>query len=145
MAIYRAVQRLEAATAAYIAGLIDGEGTVTLTRLHRGENRRIVVCVANNDIRLLEFVKEHAGAGRITKKRSAKPHHAASFNYNIAGRQALELLAQLLPYLRSYKRDRAALLLEQYVRLTPRNGRYTAEAARDRSAMEAAVLAIKPR
>jgi hypothetical protein len=95
----------------------------------------------NNDIRLLEFVKEHAGA----KKRSAKPHHAASFNYNIAGRQALELLAQLLPYLRSYKRDRAALLLEQYVRLTPRNGRYTAEAARDRSAMEAAVLAIKPR
>jgi hypothetical protein len=27
--------------AAYIAGLIDGEGTVTLTRKHRNENRQI--------------------------------------------------------------------------------------------------------
>jgi hypothetical protein len=28
--------------AAYIAGLVDGEGTVTLTRLHAKKNRRIV-------------------------------------------------------------------------------------------------------
>lgn len=30
------------AVAGYIAGLIDGEGTITLTRVHRNENRRLV-------------------------------------------------------------------------------------------------------
>jgi hypothetical protein len=33
--------------AAYVAGLVDGEGTITLTRLHAGENRRLVVSIAN--------------------------------------------------------------------------------------------------
>jgi hypothetical protein len=28
---------------AYIAGLIDGEGTITLTRLHRSQNRQLVM------------------------------------------------------------------------------------------------------
>ena len=34
------IPKLPAESAAYIAGLIDGEGTITLTRLHAGENRR---------------------------------------------------------------------------------------------------------
>lgn len=29
--------------AAYIAGIIDGEGTITLTRMHRNEHRRHVL------------------------------------------------------------------------------------------------------
>lgn len=32
--------------AAYIAGLIDGEGTVTLTRKHRNENRQLCVSIS---------------------------------------------------------------------------------------------------
>jgi hypothetical protein len=34
MALPRLVTRLDTSEAAYIAGLIDGEGTVTLTRAH---------------------------------------------------------------------------------------------------------------
>ena len=41
------IPKLPAASAAYIAGLIDGEGTITLTRLHAGANRRLVVSIAN--------------------------------------------------------------------------------------------------
>src|SRR5579883_1786789 len=33
--------------AAYVAGIIDGEGTVTLTRTHRGEGRRPVVSISS--------------------------------------------------------------------------------------------------
>ncbi|HSB49211.1 MAG TPA: LAGLIDADG family homing endonuclease, partial [Burkholderiales bacterium] len=66
MTRYRKVKSLDAATAAYLAGLIDGEGTVTLTRQHRNEGRRIVVCISNNELGILEFAKECIGAGRIT-------------------------------------------------------------------------------
>jgi hypothetical protein len=48
MTRYRTVAHLDTAMAAYIAGLVDGEGTVTLTRWHRGENRRLVVSISNN-------------------------------------------------------------------------------------------------
>lgn len=37
--IYRKVKLLDLSDAAYIAGLIDGEGTVTLTRRNRYKNR----------------------------------------------------------------------------------------------------------
>jgi hypothetical protein len=54
--------------AAYVSGLIDGEGTVTMTRLHTDENRRLVVSIANTDLQLLQFVMGEVGAGKITRK-----------------------------------------------------------------------------
>ena len=39
MAAYRKTSKLSREDAAYIAELIDGEGTLSLTRRHRGENR----------------------------------------------------------------------------------------------------------
>ncbi len=62
MTLHRQVTRLDTSEAAYIAGLIDGEGTVTLTRAHRNENRRLVVCISNNEIAILRFVKSVTGA-----------------------------------------------------------------------------------
>ena len=67
MTTYRKVAELSEIDAAYIAGLIDGEGTVTLTRKHRNENR-----------------------------------------------QALILLKQISPYLKTYKSDRSAVILRDY-------------------------------
>ena len=55
----RHVNQLSAEAAAYIAGLIDGEGTITLTRLHTNENRRLVISIANTELALLKFVIEH--------------------------------------------------------------------------------------
>ena len=54
--------QLTADAAAYIAGLIDGEGTITLSRLHVREQRRLVVSIANTQIELLNFVREQVGA-----------------------------------------------------------------------------------
>jgi hypothetical protein len=34
------IRELSATEAAYIAGIVDGEGTITLTRTHRDEGRR---------------------------------------------------------------------------------------------------------
>jgi hypothetical protein len=115
------IRALDLASAAYIAGVVDGEGTVTLTRLHRNEQRRLVVTISNNELPLLTFVRDAVGAGRITGKRTYNIHHAPSYTYQITSRQALALLHQILPFMRSYKAARAALALERYLVLTPRN------------------------
>lgn len=132
MGTARVVLQLSSTDAAYIAGILDGEGTISLTRRHRNENRQLEVSVSNTDIALLQFVKQRVGAGRITNKRTYRVNHTASATYLISNRQALSLLGQLHPYLRTYKAERARLALAHYLELTPRNGFYTAEIARKR-------------
>jgi len=144
MADSRAPHSLRAVDAAYIAGLIDGEGTVTLTRKHRNENRQPAVTISNTERPLLDFVLVTVGAGKITGKRTTSPVHSPSFTYAIYNRQALDLLEQIQPYLRTYKAERTALILRDYLALTPRNGKYTLQARADRAVFEHAVLGIKP-
>lgn len=143
MSHYRQVRQLDPVVAAYLAGLVDGEGTVTLTRLHRNEKRRLVVCISNNELELLEFAKDKIGAGRITTKRTYSARHANSFTYQISSRQALDLLRQIVPYMKSYKIRRAVLVLNDYVRLTPRNGKYTLGVKEEREQFERKLLATR--
>jgi O-phosphoseryl-tRNA(Cys) synthetase len=144
MTNYKKTARLCDTDAAYIAGLIDGEGTVTLGRKHRNENRQLVVSISNNEIALLEFVLNSVRTGKITAKRKTRPHHANSYTYAVYNRQALALLEQVQPYLKTCKAKRAEIILRDYIRLTPRNGKYTDEQLRERKAFEKRVLAIKP-
>ena len=137
------ISRMMPEHAAYIAGLIDGEGTITLTRMHLGENRRLVVSISNNDVSLLKFVQAKIGAGKITTKKTYNKRHACSFAYQISSRQALDLLHQISPYLKTYRAKRAELALSDYLRLTPRNGRYTPEVSVSRREFELRLLAIK--
>ncbi|MGP8035208.1 MAG: LAGLIDADG family homing endonuclease [Steroidobacteraceae bacterium] len=127
------IRRLTSSEAAYIAGIIDGEGTVTLTRTHRGENRRPIVSISSTELPLLRYVRDVIGAGRITRKARARAHHSPSFAYCVSSRQALSLLRQVSRFLRTYKSGRAELLLHEYLRVTPRNGRYDATARRQGS------------
>ena len=144
MARYRKVKLLEPVVAAYLAGLVDGEGTVTLTRQHRNEKRRVVVCISNNELDILQFAIDKIGAGRITTKRTYNERHANSYTYHITSRQALDLLTQIVPHMKSYKARRAVLTLKHYVRLTPRNGKYRPGAVKERERFEHQVLAIRP-
>jgi hypothetical protein len=139
----RSTRELTIAEAAYIAGLLDGEGTVTLSRRHANENRQLVVTIANTEVELLEFVRQATGAGKITHKRAVSERHTPSYCYSVANRQALHLLHQVVPYLTSYKKARADAALQWYVALTPRNGRYTAELRQQRWDFEQAFLSIK--
>lgn len=135
---------LSIADAAYIAGIIDGEGTITLTRKNRNENRQLAVTISSNERYLLEFIRQTIGAGKITNKRTAKPEHAPHFTYSLFNRQALALIQKIAPYLRTYKRDRATLILQEYLRLTPRNGYYTDQIRAERERFEQRLLSMKP-
>jgi hypothetical protein len=72
--------------------LFDGEGTITLTRTHRGENRRPVVSISSTELPLLKYVRSVVGAGKITNKRRTRTYHSPSFAYSLFSRQALTLL-----------------------------------------------------
>lgn len=129
--------------AAYLAGLVDGEGTVTLSRRHKSENRQLVVSISNTELPLLQYVLEVVGVGKITSKKTYRSHHAPSYTYSISNRQGLSLLKQIHPYLRTYKAKRTALIIRDYIRLTPRNGRYTPEISQARKVFEREVMSIK--
>jgi len=137
----RQLRQLSEVEAAYIAGLIDGEGTVTLSREHRGERRRLVVSIAT-ELELLTYARDLIGVGKITRKATTSEKHRASFAYRITCRQALALLARVQPFLRSYKASRARFALDHYQRLTPRNGKYSPDVSAERTKFEVALLSI---
>lgn len=145
MTRYRRSRALSREDAAYIAGLVDGEGTIALSRKHRHENRQVVVSISNTDADLLQFVRQIVGAGRVTRKRTSQIHHTPSATFTITNRQALDLLEQIAPWLRTYKAKRARMLLDDYLRLTPRNGRYTAALREQRAAFIEQFLLLNPR
>ncbi len=144
MAIYKRVKTLDPVDAAYLAGLIDGEGSVSLSRKHRNENRQLVISISSTERQLLTYAQDVLGAGKITNKRTYRAHHTPSVTFAITNRQALDLLKQVAPYLKSYKADRAAFILQHYVRLTPRNGKYSSEQKTEREVFTERLLALRP-
>jgi len=123
--------------------LIDGEGTIALTRKHSGDNRQLGISISSTDRPMLEFVRTTTGVGKITNKKTYRDHHLPSYTYALYNRQALALLQQIAPLLQTYKAARAKLILDHYVELTPRNGKYTRDLASRREEFIEAVMNIK--
>jgi hypothetical protein len=112
---------------AYVAGIIDGEGSITLTRMHDSENRRPCITIASTDIELLLYI-QHLIGGTITNKKNYNPaRHKDSFTLNVKNKvSVLSILKQISPFLRvDKKRKRALWILENYENVTPRNGKYS--------------------
>ena len=111
---------------AYLAGLIDGEGTITITKEKANSKFKMpVVSVASTTIELLNaFVNNYGGV--ISNKKLYKEHHKPSFSWRLTNQKALILLNDVLPYmLEPVKIYRAKLLISSYNKLTSRNGKYT--------------------
>jgi hypothetical protein len=109
----------------YAAGLIDGEGTITLSRKSAKETyRHPVVAVPSCTPILVEAMKSLFG-GFICNKKS-KPEHTPSQAWHVSYNAAISCLEQIVPFLKEPEKiRRAKLILEEYKQLTPRNGRYT--------------------
>jgi hypothetical protein len=124
--------------AAYIAGIIDGEGSISLTRNHSTEMRRPCVSISSNDKELLLYIKSLVG-GNIHNKKNYKPEkHQDSFTLTIKNKTlVLNLLHHIKPFLRiNRKRKRAELILECYQKVTPRNGKYSEKMLKEKVKFE---------
>jgi hypothetical protein len=124
---YRKVNNLSEVDRAYIAGIIDGEGSVTLSFKQKGANRHLCVSISSTEKALLEYVYDVVSAGKIASKKRYKSHHSKSYTYAIYSRQAPDLLEQIVEFLRGYKKQRSQLALDKYIEVTPRNGKYSDE------------------
>lgn len=140
----RRAAELSIVDAAYIASLVDGEGTITLVRKHAHENRHLSVTISSTERQVLDFVHSTIGVGKITGKRTYQSHHRPAFTYGVYNRQALQVLEQIHGFLKTYKAERSRMALRDYVRLTPRNGKYSPERMAARLEFERRFLAIKP-
>ncbi len=110
---------------AYLAGIIDGEGTVTLMKHHKNETPTPYVSVANNNLGLLQWIKNRIG-GTICSKKKRLPHHNDSYVWSARQDRAIRLLNDVKSYL-IIKKPQADLITEQYKSVTHRAGKYTLE------------------
>lgn len=90
---------------AYIAGFVDGEGYIGIS-IHRRKdwNRPYYTTqlnVYNTDIFALQSMAESAGVGSIyLAHRQERPEHKIGYVWRTTGLKAIELLKELLPYLK---------------------------------------------
>jgi hypothetical protein len=121
--------KLGGTEAAYAAGILDGEGSIILTRLRKKRWASPVVSIASTDRELLEWFRSRCG-GTIVRKRTYQPQHSESFDWKLTDRQALEFLRLVRPFMVVRRKiARCDLLLSDYLACTPRNGRYSPEMA----------------
>ncbi len=97
---------------AYIAGFLDGEGTVRINRSHnkaRGIRYELQVCAVNTCPEPLFLLQKQFGGGVYLRK--LLPRHKNIYCWTLGQRAGVNLLKQILPYL-IIKKSRAELAIE---------------------------------
>ena len=123
-------------TNAYAAGLVDGEGSVMLSRQKKGAMRSPEVTVTSTTLELLDFLRARYG-GNIIEKKVYSNRHSRAWCWRLDYRKAIDFLGKVLPFMREKSKvARAKLLVGDYVRLTPRNGKYSLDARQAKEEFE---------
>ncbi|MCT8975907.1 hypothetical protein N4T77_04790 [Clostridium sp. CX1] len=114
---------------AYIAGIIDGEGSIMLISLHKNQYPSPMISISSTTMELLEWIKSTVGKGTIINKKNYNTErHKNSYTYYLKYNDAIELLKEIESYLViKTKKKRAQMIINEYKDVTPRNGRYSSE------------------
>lgn len=114
---------------AYLAGIIDGEGSIMLIKFHGNQFPSPCVSVASTSIELLNWIKSKTNMGKIISKKNYNlEKHKNSYTYIAKYNDAMKILTYIEPYLViNSKKSRANLIINEYKNVTPRNGKYSEE------------------
>ncbi|SMC23965.1 hypothetical protein SAMN02745134_02051 [Clostridium acidisoli DSM 12555] len=114
---------------AYIAGIVDGEGSIMLLKFHKNQFPAPCISIASTTMELLDWIKLKTGMGTIKHKKNYNlERHRECFTYVVKYNDAITLLSAIEAYLViETKRKRAKFILNGYKNVTPRNGRYSLE------------------
>ncbi|MFH1868368.1 MAG: hypothetical protein ABH843_05300 [Candidatus Omnitrophota bacterium] len=124
---------MEESVKAYLAGIVDGEGTVTLVRSHKNKTPCPEVSVSNTSLILLKWIQRRAG-GVIASKNTSKPNHSVSYVWRLRYDKALCFLNEIKEYL-IIKRRHAELITQEYKKVTHRAGKYTPQLLKKKDAL----------
>ena len=95
-------------TLAYTAGIIDGEGCISIVSTPRSEKLggryyRLVIVVGNTNEWLIQWLKFNFGGNFYMSRHQKKPTHKPMFQWQIHSQKAADFLSQILPYLQIKK------------------------------------------
>lgn len=117
-----ACKELNTYHAAYLAGLIDGEGSIMLYM--RGPGLQVRVMIANTHKGVLDWTKKVTGIGGVFAMHRMSEKHKQGYGWWTNGVSATTLLKQIRPYMH-IKTVQADLAMEAGARL--RNPTFKAE------------------
>ena len=104
----------------YLAGIMDGEGCITILEMKNRRKRtwRVHVTIANTNEWLLKWVQFYSGLGGIYKMgRGGKGNEKPSWQWRVSDRPAGDFLRMILPYLK-IKKPQAEIALRFQDRMT---------------------------
>jgi hypothetical protein len=112
--------KLTTTEAAYIAGLIDGEGSIYMLKAGLQKKKQYLISgimIGNTDPKMIAFVRKHCGGTlhvRQPRKRKTdqKGYHTKFYVISIRGFRVISILRALIPYLITKKK--AAIVVEKY-------------------------------
>lgn len=107
--------KLSPTQAAYLAGLVDGEGCIAIHRQKHRKTRsglyyRTDVTVSNTNQDVLVWAKKVTGLGSIRGRQLKMRNSKFSWRWSVSGNGAVLLVRLISPYL-IIKREQARLLL----------------------------------
>lgn len=104
----RKIQSIAPTNLAYMAGLIDGEGSITLMKCGKYYGSRLGVHMTDHAV--VEWLADVTGVGRV--RLSRREGKSDIYKWEIFSRQAYAVLSAILPYLKS-KKPQAELIIER--------------------------------
>jgi hypothetical protein len=90
---------MSVAEAAYLAGLIDGEGSIVAAKRNNQGRTTYRLQVANTYLPILEWCVQTTGVGTIVKRKSRNAKHKDSMWWQCYSWNAYDVLKQTLPYM----------------------------------------------
>lgn len=112
----KAIQSMQETEAAYVAGIIDGEGSLTLAHRKRNEERgwesiEPNVRISNTNLALMEYLSALLGARSYVALGRPKSHWKPQYTISISAfAEIAALLERIMPYL-VIKHRRAEIML----------------------------------
>lgn len=134
---------MEEVEKAYLAGIVDGEGTATLMKHHPNETPTPQVAVYNTSLKLLNWIKSIYG-GIICSRKKHAIHHKNAYVWDVRQDRAIRFLNEIKKYL-IIKKPQAELITSSYKSVTHRAGKYTPEMLKRKNELVAKIRRLNQR
>lgn len=120
----------------YITGLIDGDGSICLSKLNRNKSRCPNLCLENTDEQLTLILKNTLG-GWDTIVHPKNPKHKIRFRWSLGVHRTISTLEKIKDlFLEPVKNKRANLIVNRYRSIAPLKGPYSEELRIQRTLFE---------
>jgi hypothetical protein len=101
---------------AWLAGIVDGEGSIMISRTrvqenHLGFSYRGAISISNTSEEMMKHILKIAGVGNLTRLPESRFDWKDRFNYHASAGAAQILLPKIMPYL-ILKKPQAEVLTE---------------------------------